>query len=90
MSNLSAKRKRNIIVAVLVLSAALGLWCLPALAQCPLCRLAVEDSAQGKTMARGLNIGILVLLVPPVTVFCSIFILAIKHRKPHENEKLKM
>ncbi|HEY0545597.1 MAG TPA: hypothetical protein VGC91_09495 [Pyrinomonadaceae bacterium] len=82
--------KRGIIIAALALVAALSLWCLPALAQCPMCRLAVEDSAQGKTMARGLNYGILVLLVPPVTVFCSIFILAFKHRKPHENEKCKM
>ncbi len=31
-------------------------------------------------MSKGLNLGILVLLVPPVTVFCSIFILAVKHR----------
>ena len=81
---ISSAKKRNIIVAALVLIAALGLWCLPALAQCPMCRLAVEDSAQGKTMARGLNFGILVLLVPPVTVFCSIFFLAYKHRKPPE------
>ncbi|MBV9211264.1 MAG: hypothetical protein JOZ52_11570 [Acidobacteria bacterium] len=78
-------QQRHFIVAALALVAALGLWCAPALAQCPLCRLAVEDSAQGKTMARGLNLGILVLLVPPVTVFCSIFILAFKHRKPHGN-----
>lgn len=89
MKRLSAQQ-RHIIVAALVLVAALGFWCAPALAQCPLCRLAVEDSAQGKTMARGLNLGILVLLVPPVTVFCSIFILAFKNRKPPENEKLKM
>lgn len=81
MKKLSTK-KRKILFVALMLIAALTFGCLPALAQCPLCRLAVEDSAQGKIMARGLNLGILVLLVPPVTVFCSIFFLAFKHRRP--------
>jgi hypothetical protein len=80
MKNLGAK-KRRILVAAFVLFAALGFRCLPALAQCPLCRLAVEDSPQGKMMAQGLNLGILVLLIPPVTVFCSIFFLAFKYRR---------
>ena len=57
---------------------------IPAFAQCPLCKLALENSTQGKAMGRGLNTGILVLLIPPVTVFCSIFVLAIKHRKGPE------
>ncbi len=35
-------------------------------------------------MGRGLNLGILVLLIPPVTIFCSIFFLALKHRKFRE------
>jgi hypothetical protein len=72
---------RGLLFRALVLLAVLGLLALPALAQCPLCKLAVETSAQGKMMARGLNLGILVLLVPPVTVFCSIFAYAFKHRK---------
>lgn len=76
----SAKTRRMLIRA-LVLLAALGLCALPALAQCPLCKLSVETSEQGKMMAKGLNIGILVLLVPPVTVFCSIFAYAFKHRR---------
>ncbi len=84
MKKLSAK-KRNILFAALALIAALTFGCLPALAQCPLCKLAVEDSPQGKMMAQGLNLGILVLLVPPVTVFCSIFFLAFKYRKPQGN-----
>ncbi len=53
----------------------------PASAQCPLCRLAVENSSQASLMGRGLNLGILVLLVPPVSIFCSIFFLAFKQRK---------
>jgi hypothetical protein len=53
----------------------------PAAAQCPLCRLAVENSSQASSMGRGLNLGILVLLIPPVSIFCSIFFLAFKQRK---------
>jgi hypothetical protein len=75
---LSHKRQ---FVSLLFAVVAIGLWSIPALAQCPLCRLAIENSTQGKAIGRGLNEGILILLVPPVTVFCSIFVLAFKHRK---------
>jgi hypothetical protein len=30
---------------------------------------------------RNFNIGVLVLLVPPVSMFCAIFIIAFRHRK---------
>ncbi|MBV9958410.1 MAG: hypothetical protein JO360_08315 [Acidobacteria bacterium] len=74
-------KTRGMLIRMLVLLAVLGLFALPAFAQCPLCRLSVESSEQGKMMAKGLNLGILVLLVPPVTVFCSIFAYAFKHRR---------
>jgi ABC-type methionine transport system permease subunit len=47
-------------------------------AQCALCRTAVSKTGN---MARTLNFGILVLLVPPVAIFCSIFVVALKRRK---------
>ena len=72
---------RGVLAVVAVTVAVSILWAMPVLAQCPLCKMAVENSAQGRAMSRGLNQGIIVLLVPPVTVFCSIFILAFKHRK---------
>ena len=71
-------------VAALIL---VCVWSIPAIAQCPLCKLAIENSTQGQAMGRGLNTGILVLLVPPVAVFCSIFVLAIKHRRAPEDSK---
>jgi hypothetical protein len=30
---------------------------------------------------RNFNIGVLVLLVPPVSIFCTIFVVAVRHRK---------
>lgn len=83
-----SRRQRNVVVSFVFAVIVICLWCMPALAQCPLCKLAVENSTQGKAIGRGLNTGILVLLVPPVTVFCSIFFLAIKHRRaPDELDK---
>ena len=54
------------------------LLCEPAMAQCVMCRASLTNNA---AFARNLNIGVLVLLVPPVSMFCTIFILAIRHRK---------
>ncbi|HYY95628.1 MAG TPA: hypothetical protein VE713_14085 [Pyrinomonadaceae bacterium] len=53
-----------------------------ALAQCPMCRTAVEHAGAA---ARTLNFGIVVLLVPPVAIFCSIFAVAYKKVKGEEN-----
>lgn len=76
-----SRRQKDALVRLTVLLVALIVWCAPALAQCPLCKLAVEGSSQAAAMGRGLNLGILVLLIPPVTIFCSIFFLAFKHHK---------
>lgn len=50
-----------------------------AFAQCAMCRTAL-NSPGGAAMARNLNIGIIVLLIPPVAIFCGIFFSAYKHR----------
>ena len=42
-------------------------------AQCSMCRAALT-SATNSRFIRNFNIGVLVLLVPPVSIFCSIFI----------------
>ena len=50
----------------------------PALAQCVMCRASLSHNAN---FMRNFNIGVLVLLVPPVSIFCTIFIIAFRHRK---------
>jgi hypothetical protein len=47
-----------------------------ALAQCAMCRASVTQA-----FARNLNLAILVLLVPPVTMFLGIFFVAFRNRK---------
>jgi len=48
-------------------------------AQCSMCRAALTGSNNGKFL-RNFNIGVLVLLLPPVSIFCSIFIVLKRHR----------
>ena len=74
--------------SILIFAAALGLaalaaaWPETALAQCPLCRSAVQNA--GEQTARTLNLAIVVLLVPPVSIFCAIF--AVVYRKAREGD----
>ena len=48
-------------------------------AQCAMCRAALTSSTDTRFI-RNFNIGVLVLLVPPVSIFCSIFIVLRRYR----------
>jgi hypothetical protein len=48
-------------------------------AQCSMCRTALT-SASNSRFIRNFNIGVLVLLAPPVAIFCSIFVVLRKYR----------
>ena len=48
-------------------------------AQCSMCRAALTNAANTK-FVRNLNIGVLVLFVPPVAIFCSIFIVLKRYK----------
>ena len=72
-------RARGVIFAALLSACAFLFSANEALAQCALCRTALQDS--GEATARTLNLGILVLLVPPVAIFCTIFAVAYKRGK---------
>ncbi len=65
------KRFRWVVTLVLVASVILASDA-TGLAQCSMCRLSLAGS-QGAEFIRNFNIGVLVLLVPPVFMFCSIF-----------------
>ncbi len=54
----------------------------PAVAQCSMCRTALTGS--DSAFIRNFNIGVLVLLIPPVTIFCSIFVVLKRYRAPKE------
>ena len=71
-----------IFAAALVLAALAAVWPETALAQCPLCRSALQDA--GDQTARTLNLAIVVLLIPPVSIFCAIF--AVVYRKARDGD----
>lgn len=54
-----------------------------ALAQCAMCRATVQASASTNAAAasNAFNLAVLVLLVPPVLIFCAFFIALLRYRK---------
>jgi hypothetical protein len=63
-------------------AAAIGLLLIAssASAQCAMCRAALAGS-NNAFFIRNFNIGVLVLLVPPVTMFCSIFVVLKRYHR---------
>ena len=51
-----------------------------AMGQCAMCRTALAGS-NNALFIRNFNIAVLVLLVPPVAIFCSIFIALKRHKE---------
>jgi hypothetical protein len=70
---------KHAVLLVVLVTAAVLLVAVPVEAQCSMCR-AVLNSSNNARFIRNFNIGVLVLLVPPVSIFCSIFILLRRHR----------
>ena len=48
-------------------------------AQCSMCRASLTSITDSRFI-RNFNIGVLVLLVPPATIFCSIFVVLKRYR----------
>jgi hypothetical protein len=46
-----------------------------------MCKNAVTGSPEAARLSQSLNFAILVLLIPPVLIFCGIFIVAYRYRK---------
>lgn len=53
-------------------------------AQCAMCKSSAAGLDEAGT--RNLNSAVLVLLCPPVAIFCALFFVAYKHRKPRGDE----
>ena len=66
------------VLAVVALSLFLDFGTTKTFAQCVMCRASLGNNS---SFIRNFNIGVLVLLVPPVSIFCTIFIIAFRHRR---------
>ena len=69
-------KTHRILLSIIAMAAlCLLLFPEPTVAQCAMCRASLSGSM------RNFNLGVLVLLAPPVAIFCTIFIVAIRNRK---------
>jgi hypothetical protein len=73
------KYSRVLLFAVLAMGIMLLFANVDVAAQCSMCRASLTSSNNAR-LIRGFNLGVLVLLVPPVTIFCSIFIVLRRFR----------
>ena len=71
-------RATRIILVVLVAMLAVMLVEASGLAQCAMCRASLAGS-NNAYFIKNFNIGVLVLLTPPVAIFCSIFVILKRH-----------
>jgi len=76
------------LVPILATVALLLLFAGSAFAQCSMCRASLAGS-NNAFFIRNFNIGVLVLLLPPVTIFCSIFIVLKRYRAADEEDENK-
>lgn len=79
------KRERAVPVLLAAMMFVVGLailWPSEAQAQCALCRSGLQDNMTAKTI----NTAIIVLLIPPVAIFCSIFGIAYKKIREDADE----
>ena len=53
-------------------------------AQCSLCRTALAGAPNAAKLSERLNLAVIVLLIPPVAIFCGIFYAVFRQRKSHE------
>ncbi|MEP6568661.1 MAG: hypothetical protein ABJC10_02720 [Acidobacteriota bacterium] len=72
------------LLPIVVTGVVLLLLSTTALGQCSMCRSSLAGS-NNAFFIRNFNIGVLVLLVPPVTIFCSIFV-ALKRYKASDDK----
>ena len=56
------------------------------LSQCAMCRASLAGS-NNAFFIRNFNIGVLVLLAPPVAIFCSIFVALKRHKNANEQDR---
>jgi len=75
---MKSHRTIRILTLAAIACACVVLFADSTLAQCVMCRASLGSNS---SFIRNFNIGVFVLLVPPVSIFCAIFVIAIRHRK---------
>jgi hypothetical protein len=84
---MSVSSKSRAVLLAIVAAVAVVILSIPAFGQCSMCRAALAGS-NNALFIKNFNIGVLVLLLPPVTIFCTIFV-ALRRYKASDNEQEK-
>ncbi len=79
-----SRRFRSLLILLAVVALFMVLS-VSAFGQCAMCRASLAGSGN-PFFVRNFNIGVLVLLVPPVTIFCSIFVALKRYRAADDEE----
>jgi hypothetical protein len=80
-------RRLKSLLPLLAAVALLLLLSVAAFGQCAMCRASLAGS-NNSFFIRNFNIGVLVLLIPPVTIFCSIFVALRRYRATDDEEAI--
>jgi heme/copper-type cytochrome/quinol oxidase subunit 2 len=80
-------RKVILVVALCAAASLLLFWPDVAEAQCAMCRTAVQSA--GEQTQRTMRTAMLILLVPTVLIFCSIFAVFLKYGKRRDDDEGK-
>lgn len=83
---MSSVKGRGLLLLAVVAGVALLLLEPSAYAQCSMCRASLAGS-NNAAFIRNFNLGVLVLLVPPVAMFCSFFIVLRRYRLRDSEEE---
>lgn len=78
----------RLLMVLMVVAAAVVLLAAPdvAPAQCAMCKQSVAASTDAEQAARGLNLAVLVLLLPPVSIFMGVFALFYRYNNVQGSE----
>ena len=76
---MSVRLNRKTVLLIAMAIVAVFMLCTSAFGQCSMCKTALAGG-NNPFFVRNFNIGVLVLLVPPVTIFCSIFVVLKRYR----------
>jgi hypothetical protein len=85
---MSVGLKARVLLLIAAALAAVLMLSTSAFGQCSMCRAALAGS-NNALFIKNFNIGVLVLLVPPVTIFCSIFVVLKRYKRADEDGELE-
>ena len=66
------------VVVIVALASVFDFGTTTTLAQCAMCRASLGNNS---SFIHNFNIGVLVLLIPPVSMFCTILVVAFRYRR---------